>query len=166
MACGMLMHTTTYAQHRNGQDTKEQRMNTTTIAQNKELVKGLYEHIINDRELDELDAIISPAFTGEKGDKGPQAYRNTVVDLLKSFPDIKFTVEEIIAEGDLVVARWSWKGTHTADFRGIPAGNKVVTNTALVMYKVQDGKITASWLQADRLSVLQQIGVVLQKPTN
>lgn len=153
------------AQYTSRQDTKEQRMNTTTLASNKELVRKLYEDIINERRLDLLDGIIAPEYTnGEKDETGPQAYRSTVTDLVRSFPDIKFTVEDIIAEDDLVVARWNWKATHTAAFRGIPACHKVVTNTALVMYRVKDGKITASWLQADRLSVLQQIGAVLQKP--
>lgn len=80
--------------------------------------------------------------------------------VIDAFPDIKWTIEDIISEGDKVVVRWHWNGIHKAPFRGIPPSNKAVVDNANVIYQLKDGKITASWIQGDRLGVLTQIGVI------
>ena len=149
------------AQH--NKTSKTIKMETGTTAQNKALIRSLYEDIINNRRLERLDEVIAPAFEGA-GAKGPQGFRNTVTDLVTAFPDIRFKIEDMIAEGDKVVARWSWTGTHSAPFRGYPTSHRQIHNEALVMYQIADGKITHSWLQSDRLGGLQQMGVTLQAP--
>ncbi|MCI0447747.1 ester cyclase [bacterium] len=94
------------------------------------------------------------------GQNGVTGFASNIESLRKGFPDIKFTLEDLIAEGDRVTARWQWKGTHDGTFRGIPATHKQVTNDGIVIYQLRDGKIIHSWLQTDRLGALQQIGVI------
>lgn len=151
------------AQAQHNKTSKSIKMETGSTAKNKVLIRSLYEDIINHRRLEKLDDVIAPTFEGA-GATGPQGFRNTVTDLVTAFPDIKFKIEDMIAEGDKVVARWTWTGTHSAPFRGFPASHRHIHNEALVMYQIKDGKITHSWLQSDRLGALQQMGVTLQAP--
>jgi steroid delta-isomerase-like uncharacterized protein len=65
-----------------------------------------------------------------------------------------------MAEGDRVTVRWTWNGTHTGTFNGIPPSHKQVSNDGTVIYQVKDGKIVRNWLLMDRLGVLQQIGLI------
>ena len=73
---------------------------------------------------------------------------------------MKFTIEDLFADGDKVVLRWTWQATHSGSFRGFAPTGQRVTNTAIVIYRLLDGKVVESWLEADRLGVLQAIGVV------
>jgi predicted ester cyclase len=143
---------------------KENNMNKEMATdRNKQAIRNLYEKIINERKLDQLNTVISDEFTTAGGPPGVEGYRQTVVSLVEGFPDIRFTIEDIMAEGEKVIVRWNWKGTHTGAFRGIAASNKAISNDAIVIYEFKNGKAIRSWLQADRLGVLQQIGIV---PTN
>jgi len=74
--------------------------------------------------------------------------------------DVRFTIEDLIAEGDRVVVRWRWRATHAGTFNGHPATGKAVSNTGTVIYQLAGDKIVRAWLEADRLGVLQQIGAV------
>lgn len=77
-----------------------------------------------------------------------------------SFPDLKHTVDEIIAEGDTVAARWTVRGTHRGEFQGIPASGKQVNLSGITVHHLKDGKIRETWLSFDNMEVLQQIGAV------
>jgi len=127
---------------------------------NKQLVRKLYEDCINPGKLELLDALFSQDYTSPQGKKGPAAFAGVVVSLRRGFPDVRFTIEDLIAEGDRVTVRWTWLGTHTGPFQAFPPSGKPVTNTGTVIYQLKERKIIRSWLEADRLGVLQQIGVV------
>lgn len=131
-------------------------MNTDT---NKQVVRELYT-LINNRQLDALDRVADSSYEGPTGEKGAAGLKGTVAPLIAAFPDIQWTVDDLIAEGDRVVIRWSWVGTSRHAFRGVPPNGKTVTNQAIAIYQLKDGKITRAWLQADRVGFLQQIGVV------
>lgn len=77
-----------------------------------------------------------------------------------AFPDIKWTLEDLMAEGNQVIVRWSWKGTNTGSFRGLPASGKEVTDSAIPIYQFSGNKIIKAWIESDKLGFLQQIGLV------
>ena len=131
-----------------------------TETTNKEIIRNLYENILNNRKTELLNEVISPDYVGIGGVKGVAGFSSTVSSVIAGFPDIKWTIEDIISEGSKVIVRWHWNGTNTALFRGIPASNKKVTDNAIVIYQLKDGKVTNAWLQGDRLGVLTQIGVI------
>ena len=83
-----------------------------------------------------------------------------MVGLRTAFPDIHYTLDDVVAEGDRVAVRWHWTGTHKAPFRAFPATGKAVTNPGTGIFRFQDGKIVAAALETDRLGFLEQIGVV------
>jgi steroid delta-isomerase-like uncharacterized protein len=82
--------------------------------------------------------------------------------MLTAFPDAQVTIEDLIAEGDKVVKRYTVRGTHQGDFSGIPATGNPVTFTGATVYRVQDGQFTEGWWNYDVISILAQIGALPQ----
>jgi predicted ester cyclase len=85
-----------------------------------------------------------------------------------ALPDKVFTLEDVIAEGDKVVLRWTIRGTHLGDF-GTPVGvahatGKAITLTSTVIYRVADGRIVQEWSTHDWLRLLQQFGAEVRLP--
>jgi steroid delta-isomerase-like uncharacterized protein len=78
----------------------------------------------------------------------------------QGFPDGRIQIEDMIAQGDKVAKRWSFRGTHTADYMGIPATGKVLTTSAITIYRIEDGKVAECWWERDSLGWLQQLGVI------
>jgi steroid delta-isomerase-like uncharacterized protein len=75
--------------------------------------------------------------------------------------DFRFTVDDLIAQGDRVCARWTWNATHKGDFLGISATGKRVTMTGTTIFRFRgDGKITETWWEHDQLGLMQQLGVL------
>jgi len=77
-----------------------------------------------------------------------------------AFPDWRHTIEDMIAEGDKVVARMTVQGTHKGDFLGVPASGKEVVFTNICIFRITSGKIMESWQEIDMMSVMQQLGVM------
>jgi steroid delta-isomerase-like uncharacterized protein len=77
-----------------------------------------------------------------------------------SFPDARVTIEEMVGEGDLVAKRWTYRGTHTGEFMGIPATGKEIAMTAITIYRISGGKVAECWWNYDSLGVMQQLGVI------
>ena len=75
-------------------------------------------------------------------------------------PDFKFTVEDLIAEGDKVVARWTVRGTNEGSFRGIPPTGKQIKGKGVTIKRISEGKVVEEWALIDLLSMMQQLGVV------
>ena len=87
-------------------------------------------------------------------------YKQAISLFLDAYPDSRFPIEDIIAEGDKVTVRHSLQGTHLAPFQGITPSGKSVVVPAIVTFRVRDGKVAETWLNADLLSMLQQIGAI------
>jgi steroid delta-isomerase-like uncharacterized protein len=131
-----------------------------TSQENKQLVEKLYRDCINTGNTAQLDRLIHEGFVGARGEKGPAGFTQTIATLRTGFPDVHFTLEDLVAENDRVVARWKMEGTHLGPFAGFPASQKRVTQTAIVIYQIKDSKIIRAWLQPDSLGLLQQIGAI------
>jgi len=134
-------------------------MSDQTRDQNRRHVQTLFD-TFNDGDLGRLDGLIAADYAAPQGGKGPDGFRKVVVGLRAAFPDIHYTVDETVAEGDRVAVHWHWTGTHKAPFRGFPPTGKVVSNPGLAIFRLQDGKIVAAALETDRLGFLEQIGAV------
>ena len=137
---------------------------TAEESRNKKIVRDLYENILNNRRYDLLDHVISPDYAGigNTEEKGVKNFRDTVQAVISGFPDIRWNVLDLMADGDKVIVRWTWTATHTQPFRGIPASNNTVTDNANVIYQLRDGMIVGAWIKGDRLGVLMQMGVIPQ----
>ena len=77
-----------------------------------------------------------------------------------AFPNYELIAEDMIAEGDKVVVRSTFRGTHKGDLMGIAPTGKQVTMPLILIYRIADDKIVEHWMQADALGMLQQLGVI------
>lgn len=159
----MLIGMPSFSQVRNNNSLikkKEIKMESQTQESNKATVRKLYEEILNSGKLEMLNEIISEEYTGIRGEKGALGFSETVNSIRIGFPNIKWKIEELIADGDKVSVRWTWKGTNTGSFRGFPASNNEVIDNAIAVYEFSGGKIIKAWIQSDKLGFLQQIGIL------
>jgi steroid delta-isomerase-like uncharacterized protein len=131
-----------------------------TMFTNKEIVQKLFEQAINQRKSELFQEIIDTGFVGLQGQRGPAAFQAIFDPLIHAFPDIRYTVEDMVAEGDKVAVRWTWQGTHQALFRNIPATGKVVSTEGISIFGFRDGKIISAATLTDRLGFLEKLGVV------
>lgn len=137
---------------------------------NKALVRNFFEEVWNNRNLDYLDEVYSQDFTlhalwqntsagGAIEATGTEPAKKVIGGWFTGFPDIKVTVEDQVAEGDLVGSRHSSHGTHEADFMGIPASGKEATVTGMTITRIADGKIAEAWTCWDALGMFEQLGM-------
>ena len=133
---------------------------THLLDQRKEIVRRLHEDLLSNGKLDLLGEIIADDYVGADGRVGISPFLETIRDLRVGFPDILWTVDDLVAEGDLVAVRWTWEGTHTGTMRLFPSTGKRVTNAGYAIYQFRDDKIVRVWMLTDRLGFVQQIGVV------
>ncbi|EUC14471.1 ester cyclase [Paraburkholderia hospita] len=91
---------------------------------------------------------------------GPRGYMEIIGMMRSGFPDIQWTLEEVIAEDDKIAARFIMRGTHQAPFFGVPASGKKIQVQAMNFYRYSSGKIVEERGQPDLLALLQQIGAV------
>ena len=94
-----------------------------------------------------------------EGDRSFNEDIKWTVIYLSAFPDLKATVEDMVAEGDKVVTRWVLNGTHEGSIRGIPATQKRVTVKGITIKRIASGKIVEEWPLIDMLGMMQQLGV-------
>jgi predicted ester cyclase len=94
---------------------------------------------------------------GTHGRNDQKQYFSATYD---AFPDVHFTIEDIVVEGDKAVLRYTMTGTHKGAFMGIPPTNKKITTWAIEIYRFVGGKAVEVWSRSDTLSLMQQLGVV------
>ena len=131
---------------------------------NKELSRRILEEVWNQQNLDAVDEMISATFVQHDsqsplGVRGIAEYKQFVRHYLSAFPDCQFTVEDQIAEGSMVVTRWTVTGTHSGNLGNIPASGRRMSVTGISWSRVEDGKFVESWTSWDTLGMLQQLGV-------
>ena len=91
---------------------------------------------------------------------GPAGYLGIVEMMRSGFPDIQWTVEELISEGDKVAARFTMRGTHRGTFMGVPPTQKPITVQAINIYHLKNGQIVREYGAPDLLGLLAQIGAL------
>lgn len=90
--------------------------------------------------------------------RGVEAAVQQEQDLFDAFPNMEYTLEDVLVEGDMLAGRWRVTGTHKGEFHGIPPTGEEVDIPASGICRVEDGKIAEVWLIYDRLGLLQQLG--------
>ena len=132
---------------------------------NKAIVRRLYEEVWNKRRLELVDEIISPSHAlhdpNVSGSAvGPEAYKRQVTRFITAFPDLRFTIEDIVGENEKLAVAWTISGTHKGEFMGIPATNKKVSVDGITINHIVNAKIMDSYISWDAWGAMQQLGVV------
>jgi steroid delta-isomerase-like uncharacterized protein len=131
-----------------------------TTSRNEAVIRRHYAEVVNAGRLELVADFVSPDYVGSQGDTGVDGFRRVIEALRTGLPDIRVTIEDVVAQGDRVVARTSVVGTNTGPMRGVAPSGRRVTNTGIAIFQLRDGKIVRIWMETDRLGFLQQIGAV------
>jgi steroid delta-isomerase-like uncharacterized protein len=133
--------------------------------QNKALARRFIEELFNQGNTSAADEILALDFV-EREQLPPGIPNNregvkVLATMLRSaFPDLKATIEDTIAEGDKVVIRMTWSGTHKGEFMGIPPTGKRVSIGVIDVIHMDGGKFVEHWGQMDSMGMMQQIGAI------
>ena len=130
---------------------------------NKDCIRRLFDDVLNGGKLGLLDTLIGAAYVdhnpGPGQLSGAAGVKGRIENLRSSFPDLRFVLEEIIAEGDVVAARYSLRGTHRGQsYLGIPPSGKTIFVRGMDFYRLRDGRIVEHWDNVDELGMLTQLG--------
>jgi steroid delta-isomerase-like uncharacterized protein len=136
-----------------------------SVEANKALARRWFEDLFNAGNLEVADEVIAPDHVNHDPTlpdipTGPEGQKQIVNLYRGAFTNAHLSVEDQLAEGDMVVTRWTGSGTHQGEFMGVaPTGNQV-TITGITINRISDGKIVESWSNYDALGMMQQIGAV------
>jgi steroid delta-isomerase-like uncharacterized protein len=133
--------------------------------ENSALIHRWFEEVWNKGNMDAIEEMASPNVIGHgqaqhDTDIGLKEFRTFAVGLRTAFPDFKVTIDQVIEQGDKVVARWTTTMTHKGEFLGFAPTGKKVTVTGTTIQRISDGKIVEGWDNWDQLGLLVQIGAV------
>ncbi|MCC6614973.1 MAG: ester cyclase [Anaerolineae bacterium] len=127
-------------------------------------VRRLFEECFNTGDMHLADEMIAPNYvdysTMAAPAPGVEGFKQRILNLRKTFPDARFTVEEIFADGDKVAFRWVVRGTDTGGFMGRPPSGNAVTVTGINIEHMVNGKIAEHWSAPDNLSMMRQLGMI------
>jgi steroid delta-isomerase-like uncharacterized protein len=138
------------------------------LEENKAVIRRLTERIWNGRDPAAVDELFAADCVGWRAGRpvlqGIDAVRRFVAGLEATLGDSRWTVEDVIAEGDRVVTRWTGQGTHAGEVQGVPATGRPFTITGITVHRIADGKIAEMWTAEDWLGMLRQVGATLTPP--
>ena len=124
-----------------------------SLEENKALVRREQEELWNHTgNLDAAEELFAP--------EQAEAARQEAADFRQGFPDVVSTIEDLIAEGEKVAARWRARATHRGEYVGVPPTGREVEFTGISVYRIEGGKIAQSWTVEDELGLMRQIGAV------
>lgn len=133
--------------------------------QNKNLLRRYFDEAWNQGQVELLDELVAPHFVNHNPifpnlPPGPDSLKPNFATLRSTFPDIHFTIEDMVSEGDKVVTRFTCQGTHQGDWRGIAPTGRPVKIAGIQTNRLNNGQIIEQWLVVDQLGMLQQMGAI------
>ncbi len=130
---------------------------------NKLLAHRVWEEVWHQGQLNRIDELFTPDFVRHDPGRelhGTEQNRQFISSMRTAFPDVHYSVEDQIAEGDKVVVRYRFQGTHLGPFQGMPPTGRQVAYTGILIYRMIDDKIAEQWTEFDLLGFLRQLGVL------
>lgn len=134
--------------------------------ENKVLVHRFFAEVINGGAFEQADEFVTADYVehqdlpGAEGQQGIAVAKGFLSMMRVAFPDFRFEVEDLIAEGDKVAARVSVQGTHRGELMGLAPTGKRVNTSGIEVFRIADGKLAEHWAAFEALDMLQQVGMV------
>jgi steroid delta-isomerase-like uncharacterized protein len=131
--------------------------------ENKVIVLRHWEEVVSKGKLDLIDEIFAPDFVAHEADqdiRGPEGVRQFILMLRAAFPDLQVTVEDVLAEGDKVVQRWSAHGSHQGELMGLAPSGKRISVAGMTISRFEEGKVAEEWELYDMMGMMQQLGAL------
>ncbi|MGE2834036.1 ester cyclase [Mycobacterium sp. SMC-4] len=131
-------------------------------ARSVDLAVRAAQHIWNTGRVDELDVLLTHDYVrhGRIGDTSAEALKKSILLARTAFPDLRTTIEHIVADGDLVATHWRSTGTHSGPFYDLPVTGRPVVVTGMTFSRVADGRIAEEWENWDHTDLFASLGVV------
>jgi len=137
---------------------------TTTEKANIAIVRKFFEVGPSKGDLAAADAILHPEFSLHTPlptpGPGIEAMNTVITTCRAAFHGLQVTVDDIMAEGDKVTARFTARGTHKGDFMGLPPTGKAIIMTGIEIFRINEGKIAELWGEANLMGLMQQLGIL------
>jgi predicted ester cyclase len=130
--------------------------------ENKAIVRRFFEEGPSKGNLIDADKLLSPDFTMHTplpASPGIRGIHEVITTCRAAFEHLNVTIEEMIAEGDNVAARFTAHGIHKGDFMGLQSTGKPITMTGMEIFRIKDGRIVELWGEANLLGLMQQLGI-------
>jgi steroid delta-isomerase-like uncharacterized protein len=136
---------------------------------NKQVVVRFFEEVWNQRKLEIADDIfdndchtfqLRSGAAAASTPRGPETIKHHVSEWLSAFPDLTFTIEQMVGEGDRVSSLLSMDGTHTGPWLGIPPNGKRINIRMMTIHRISSGKIVEDWVIVESLGLFQQLGIL------
>jgi len=133
------------------------------VEENKAVIRRFCEEVWNKGNLDVMKEIFAADYVRHDlrpgtPPPGPEGQKKIAADFRAAFPDLNTTVDLIVAEGDMVVVRWTTEGTNTGPWGGIPPTGKHARFSGVNIFRMRDGKVIEIWNHRDDLGLMQQLG--------
>src|SRR5215212_5887479 len=145
---------------------REDSSSSVSEEENKAVIRRWIE-AYNERDLEAEADVLAPDFVahvpgapGPLGLEGLEAWRQFTAPFTEAFPDLRLTVEDIMAEGEMVAARVAFRGTHRGEFQGIRPTGKEVAFSSMEFNRVVGSKVEEHWVELDLLGLMQQLGAI------
>jgi len=136
-------------------------MDKSSLNENKALIRRLFDEEVNHKDLGALEGMVSSDYISHNDSVGPPSdirqSSKFLAAVFAAFPDTRVTIEDMVAEGDKVVVRNTWRGTFRGPWMGIAPTGKQVTWTGIVMWRITNGKITERWANTNFPEVMQKL---------
>src|SRR6476620_6843406 len=132
--------------------------------ENKAVISSFVEEVINQGQLKRADDLVAVDFLeldplpGQQ--QGREGLKQVIGAFRAAFPDIHWEIEEMLGEGDKVFSRFTWHGTHSGEFFGVPATGRQISVKGMVVDRVVAGKMVESRILMDGLSMMRQLVVI------
>jgi steroid delta-isomerase-like uncharacterized protein len=138
---------------------------STTEEENKAHYRRTFEEVFNQGNLALVDDLVAPDFFNHEvppgmNNRGAESTRQVVRMLRTAFPDLHFTIEDLVAEGDTVAGHVTMRGTHLGPFQGIPPTSRSFQQAHMHFVRFRDGKAIEHWAVRDDLGMMRQLGVI------
>ena len=138
-----------------------------TTEANKALLLRFDAEVWNAGDVSVMDELFAPDYINHDPSLGQppdrEGHKRVIAMVREALPDLRETVDDLVAEDDRVVFRWTVTATHERDFMGTPATGKRIEFSGIEIYRIADGRIVERWGVFDRLGMLRQLGVI-RKP--
>jgi steroid delta-isomerase-like uncharacterized protein len=128
-------------------------------AENKDIVRRVYEEVVNNHNVDLLSSYFSPDYVNHKNPGGLEGTKQLFLMLFEAFPDVRVSVESIGAEGDRVWVRITMRGTQLGPYMGVPPTGKTFEATTVNEVRIDNGMLAEEWGVTDTLAMMQQLGL-------
>ena len=134
-----------------------------SIESNKALVRRFYEEVWNRGNVEIADKIFAENYARHdlrpgNALPGPAGQKKIAADFRAAFPDLRMTIDLIVAEGDMVAARWTTEGTNMGHWGDVPPTDKHARFSGVNIFRIAQGKVVELWNHRDDLGVMQQLG--------